>query len=252
MSHPFWSSGHPGPTIVLVHGAFADASSWNVVVDCLHGEGLPVVSVANPLRGLAADTAYLRSVIDAIPGPVVVVGHSYGAAVVGEATEGATNVRALVFVAGFALEPGESMAELSARFAGGELLDALVSVPFTAIPVSTYTGYAGRDLYIDRDRFHRVFGADLHEAEAGLLAVAQRPITAAALQDKATKAGWRAIPSWFLVTTADRALSPESMRFMASRAAARTVEVDASHAVVISEPDAVIDMILDAVHETAS
>ncbi|KQQ06046.1 MULTISPECIES: alpha/beta fold hydrolase [unclassified Rathayibacter] len=232
------------PTVVLVHGAFAESSSWNGVIPRLLAEGLPVVSVANPLRGLAADAEYLRTVIDAIDGPVVVAGHSYGGSVASQATAGAADVRALVYVASFLLEPGESTGDLAGKFPGGELGPALTPVPFTA------GSFSGDDLYIQQDRFREVFAADVDEATAALMAATQRPIAAAALEDQATEAGWRSIPSWTLVTRQDLAVPAESQRFMATRAGSHAVEIDASHAVTVSEPDAVAELILDAVRAT--
>ncbi|MDO9395914.1 MAG: alpha/beta hydrolase [Herbiconiux sp.] len=232
------------PAVVLVHGAFAESSSWNGVVSRLQSAGLPVLAVANPLRGLAPDAEYLRTVIDRIDGPVVVAGHSYGGSVLSEATEGASNVRALVFVASFLLEPGESTGELAGRFPGGELGAALTPVPFTA------GGFRGDDLYIDQPKFRGVFAADVAEEEAALMAATQRPIAGAALEDAATAAGWRSIPSWTLITRQDLAVPLESQRFMAERAGSHAVEIDASHAVTVSQPGAVADLVLEAVRAT--
>jgi pimeloyl-ACP methyl ester carboxylesterase len=232
------------PTVVLVHGAFAESSSWNGVVQRLRAEGLPVLAIANPLRGLAPDAEYLRTVIDAIDGPVVVAGHSYGGSVAGEATEGASDVRALVYVASFLLEPGESTGDLAGKFPGGELGPALTPVPYSA------GSSTGDDLYIQQDRFREVFAADVDEATADLLAATQRPIAAAALEDAATRAGWRSIPSWTLITRQDLAVPAESQRWMAERAGSHAVEIDASHAVTVSEPEAVARLILDAVRAT--
>jgi pimeloyl-ACP methyl ester carboxylesterase len=232
------------PTVVLVHGAFAESSSWNGVAKALRSEGLPVLAVANPLRGLQHDAEYLRSVIDGIDGPVVLAGHSYGGSVMSEAAAGAENVRALVFVASFNLEAGESTGDLAAKYPGGELGPALVSVRYPA------ADGAGDDLYIQQDKFREVFAADVPEADALLMAATQRPIAAKALADKATKAAWKEIPSWTLITRQDLAIPAESMRFMAARAKSHTVEVDASHAVTVSRPDAVADLILQAVRDT--
>lgn len=229
------------PTVVLVHGAFAESSSWTEVVRRLQGESLPVLAIANPLRGLQPDAAYLRSVIDRIDGPVVVVGHSYGGSVASEATEGAENVQALVFVASFLLEPGESTSELAGKFPGGELGPALVPVSLPA------AADGGDDLYIEQSTFRAVFAADVPEETAALMAATQRPIAAAALEGKASRAGWRTIPSWTLVTLEDLAVPAESQRFMAARAESQTVEIGASHAATVSEPDAVADLILAAV-----
>jgi pimeloyl-ACP methyl ester carboxylesterase len=245
MSHTVFHSENAKPTVVLVHGAFADSSSWNGVVSRLQSEGLPVLAVANPLRGLEYDATYLRSVIDNIDGPVVVAGHSYGGTVQSEAADGAENVRALVYIASFALEVGESTGELAGKFPGAQLGDALEPIPFPA-----GGGETGTDLYIQQDKFHAVFAADVPADVAALMAVTQRPIASAGLEDAATKAAWKTIPSWSMVTLKDLAIPADSMRFMAERAQSHTVEIDASHAVTVSQPDAVADLILDAVRGT--
>jgi pimeloyl-ACP methyl ester carboxylesterase len=233
------------PTVLLVHGAFAESASWNGVIADLQQRGRRVVAVANPLRGLQHDAAYLRSVIDGFPGPVVVAGHSYGGSVMSEAADGAANVKALVYIASFNLEPGESTGQLAAKFPGGELGPALEPVPF---PLAD--GGTGTDLYIKPDRFHDVFAADVAPDVARLMAATQRPIAASALEDIATKAAWTAIPSWTMVTLQDLAIPADSMRFMAQRAGSTTVEIDASHAVTVSQPGAVADLIDDAARAT--
>ncbi|WNG85598.1 alpha/beta hydrolase [Mycobacterium sp. ITM-2016-00317] len=226
------------PTVVLVHGAFADSSSWNGVVEILRTEGYPVVAVANPLRGLRPDADYVRSVVDHVSGPVVLAGHSYGGSVMSEAADGAPNVKALVYVASFILEPGESTSQLAAQFPGAELGPALDTVPFP-LP----GGGTGNDLYIRQDQFRKVFAADVAENLTTLMAATQRPIAATALEDPATKAAWKSIPSWNLVATEDLAVPAEAGRFMGQRANAQTVEVDASHAVTVSQPAAVAELI---------
>ena len=234
------------PTIVLVHGAFAESSSWNGVIADLQRRGYTAIAVANPLRGLQHDAAYLRSVLDSLSGPVVVVGHSYGGSVMSEAADGAPGVTALVYVASFNLEVGESTAELAAKFPGGELGPALDSVPFPSAD-----GETGMDLYIQQERFREVFAADVAPDVAELMAATQRPIAASALEDIATKAAWKTIPSWTLVTTQDLAIPADSMRFMADRAGSTTIEIDASHAVTVSQPGVVADLIDTAARATA-
>jgi pimeloyl-ACP methyl ester carboxylesterase len=234
------------PTIVLVHGAFAESASWNGVIADLQRRGYTVIAVANPLRGLQHDAAYLRSVLDALSGPVVIAGHSYGGSVMSEAADGAAGVTALVYVASFNLEVGESTAELAAKFPGGELGPALDSLPFP-LP----GGESGVDLYIRQDEFREVFAADVPAEVAELMAATQRPIAASALEDIATKAAWKTIPSWTLVTTQDLAIPADSMRFMAARAGSTTAEIDASHAVTVSQPGAVADLIDTAARATA-
>lgn len=235
------------PTVILVHGAFAESASWNGVIADLDKRGYRSVAIANPLRGLARDAAYLRSVIDSIDGPVVVVGHSYGGSVMGEAATGAANVTALVYIASFLLDVGESTAELAAKFPGGELGPALAPRPFPADD-----GNIDSDLYIRHGEFRRVFAADVEPDITDLMAATQRPIAAAALDDKATRAAWRTIPSWALITTQDLAIPADSMRFMAERADSHTIEIDASHAVSVSRPNAVADIVDIAARSTTS
>lgn len=220
------------PTVVLVHGAFADSSSWNGVIQRLETGGYPVIAVANPLRSLRTDAQYVRGLLDSLDGPVILVGHSYGGSVMSEAADGHPNVKALVFIASFLLDPGESTSQLAAKFPGAQLGPALNPV--------------GDDLYIKQDEFRRVFAADVSGEAAALMAVTQRPITSAALQEPATRAAWKTIPSWNMVTTQDLAVPAESMRFMGARANAQTVEVNASHAVPVSQPGAVADLITTA------
>ncbi|MGN9782615.1 alpha/beta fold hydrolase [Nonomuraea sp. ZG12] len=228
------------PTVVLVHGAFAESASWNGVVADLKRRGYPVVAVANPLRGLQEDAAYLRSLLQSLSGPIVIAGHSYGGSVMSEAADGVPGVKALVYIASFNLEVGESTGELAAKFPGGELGPALNPVPFPA----------GTDLYIQQDEFRRVFAGDVAPEVAELMAATQRPITASALEDKATKAAWKTIPSWTMVTLQDLNIPAEAMRYMAERAGSTIVEIDASHAVTVSRPEAVAELIDAAARAT--
>ena len=243
------AAGQPSfdkPTVVLVHGAFADSSSWSGVIRILEGEGYPVIAAANPLRGLRTDARYVQSILRNVSGPVVLAGHSYGGSVMSEAADGQQNVKALVYIASFLLDQGESTGQLAAKFPGGQLGPALDKVPFP-----TPDGGTGEDNYIKKDEFQKVFAADVPEDVADLMAATQRPITATALQEPATKAAWKTIPSWNMVTTEDLAIPAESMRYMGERAKSHTVEVDASHAVTVSEPDAVADLIQQAAEATA-
>lgn len=226
------------PTVVLVHGAFADSSSWNGVIRQLISKGYPVIAPANPLRGLRSDAAYLRSVLDSVQGPIVLAGHSYGGSVLSQAAAGDTDVKALVYIASFQLQAGESTAELAAKFPGGELGPTLNPVPY---PIQG--GGTGTDLYIKQDKFRDVFAADVRRGITTLMAATQRPITSAALEDKATKAAWKSIPNWTMITTEDLAVPAESQRFMAKRANSNVIEIDASHAVTVSEPAAVARLI---------
>ena len=235
------------PTVVLVHGAFADSSSWNGVIAQLRRDGYPVVAVANPLRSLAGDAEFLRDVLDGVDGPVVLAGHSYGGSVLSEAAAGHPRVKALVFVASFLLDEGESTGELAGKYPGNELGTALRSVP-----VRGPGGQTVDDLYIEAEKFQAIFAADVPADAAALMAVTQRPIIGDALTDKATKAAWKTIPSWTVVTQQDLAVPAEAQRFMAQRASSTVVELDASHAVTVSRPVAVAQVIDQAARATAA
>lgn len=225
------------PTVVLVHGAFADSSSWNGVVKILEKDGYPVISAANPLRGVASDAQSIASIVKSVKTPVVLVGHSYGGAVISDAAYGSQNVKALVYVAAFTPEKGETAAELSGRFPGGTLASAL------AAPVDLADG--GKDLYIQQDKFHDQFAADVSEADARLMAAGQRPITVAALNEAATEPAWKTIPSWFVYGDKDKNIPPQAMAFMAERAHAKQTVVvkGGSHVVMVSNPEIVADLI---------
>ncbi|MER6514888.1 alpha/beta hydrolase [Nonomuraea sp. NPDC001636] len=234
---PFAASAVAGrtakPTVVLVHGAFADASSWNKVVARLQGAGYPVIAPANPLRDLAGDAAYLSSVVSTIDGPVILVGHSYGGAVVTNAASGHPNVKALVFIAAFAPEDGESALDLTGRFPGSRLPTSLITRPYP-LP----GGGTGTDAYVDPAKFHAAFAADLPARDTALMAATQRPAALAALGSPSGAPAWKTIPSWYLVAGTDQAIPPAAQRFMAKRAGAHTSEVrDASHVIMISRPD---------------
>ncbi|MEV0074833.1 alpha/beta hydrolase [Nocardia neocaledoniensis] len=231
----------PRPTVVLVHGAFADSSSWNDVAAELIADRYPVVAVANPLRGPAADAAVVRSVLGHIQGPVVLVGHSYGGSVISAAAAGNDQVKSLVYVAAFQPAAGETALELTTRFPGSTLPSTLDPVPFTAADGST-----GTDLYIQQAKFPAQFAADVTAECAALAAVAQRPIAQAALEEKATVAAWADKPSWAVVTTQDLNIPAAAQRFMAERAHSRITEVAASHSVAVSHPDVVADVIEQA------
>lgn len=233
------------PTIVLEHGAFADASSWNGVIEELRHDGYPVVAAANPLRGPASDAASLSSLLNHIKGPIILVGHSYGGSVISEAAVGRANVKALVYVAAFLPAPGETASQLTNQFPGSTLPAALDPVPFDNADGST-----GTDLYIRQDEFRRQFAADVPADEAALMAATQRPIAQAALTEKATAAAWETIPSWDVVTTEDLNIPAAAQEFMARRAHAHVTEVAASHSVAVSHPDVVSDVIEKAARAT--
>ncbi|MEV8393299.1 MULTISPECIES: alpha/beta fold hydrolase [unclassified Streptomyces] len=241
------AKGIAKPTVVLVHGAFADASGWDGVVERLQRDGYPVIAPANPLRGLASDSAYIASVLKSVKGPLILAGHSYGGAVIGEAAAGNPNVKALVYISAFMPAKGETLGALGAKFAGSRLDPALKQVPF-----QSGDGMTGTDLYIKPEKFHEVFAADLPASTAAQMAATQRPISAAAFTEKADAAAWKTIPSWFLVATKDRAIAPDLERFEAKRAGSHTIEVNSSHVAMISHPGTVTSLILDAIRTEAS
>ena len=231
------------PTIVLVHGAFAESSSWNGVIDRLLADDFPVLAAAVPLRGVAFDSEYLAGVLDAIEGPLVLVGHSYGGILIGTAAQGNDRVGALVFVGGYALEPGESAAGLTGQYEGGTLGETLVTFDLPG---------GGKDLYILQEKYRSQFAADVSEAEAARMAATQRPITEAALNEPVQQAAWQTIPSWFLFGDLDKNIPVALHRFMAERAGSRrTVEIaGGSHAVGIPEAAQVTDLIREAAQTT--
>ncbi|SHH78453.1 alpha/beta fold hydrolase [Streptomyces sp. 3214.6] len=233
--------GHERPTIVLIHGAFADASSWKAVVERLQRQGQHVVAPALPLRGLTSDAAYIRSVLDSVPGPIVLVGHSYGGAVISVAAADAPRVKALVYIAAFVPDIGESALELTGKYPGSTLAQA-VSTQYYPLP----GGGQGEELVIKKELFRKQFAAGVSTTTAQVMAVGQRPITLAALQEKATAAAWKQIPSWYLVATEDRNIPPAAEQWMAERAHAHTVRVHAPHAVAVSDPGPVTELILRA------
>ncbi|UKY53047.1 alpha/beta fold hydrolase [Streptomyces inhibens] len=234
------------PTAVLVHGAFADAASWSGVIAELHSHGIPVVAPPNPLRGLAADAAYIASVASQIDGPVVLVGHSYGGALITVAGA-AENVVGLVYVAAYVLDEGESLGELQGRFPDSPLTSNLKQATYPVAGAEPAV-----EVTIDPDAFPAVFAADVPAAVTKVLAVTQRPLAAAAFTETASAAAWKTTPSWALVAGADQAINPEVERFGAKRAGAIVVEIEgASHAVAVSRPKEVADLIRDAVRATS-
>ncbi|MGF0114799.1 alpha/beta fold hydrolase [Promicromonospora sp. Marseille-Q5078] len=237
-------SSHAKPTIVLVHGAFADGSGWNGVIAELQHDGYPVIAAANPLRSLEADSAYVRSIIDSVDGDVVLVGHSYGGGVITNAATGADNVDALVYVAGHAPDKGETVGQFSdpEQYPGSELTpDSLVTRPYAG----------GADITIDPARFRQIFAADLPASEARLMAATQRPADVSILEEPSPgEPAWKTIPSWYQVSSDDKALSPVAQRFFAKRMGAHTTEVKASHVGFISHPKTTANVIESAARAT--
>jgi pimeloyl-ACP methyl ester carboxylesterase len=229
------------PTVLLVHGPFADTSSWAGVIAQLQTAGIDAVAPANPLRGLSADARYIASVAEEIDGPTMLVGHCYGGAVITVAAALAGNVVGLVYVTAFALDEGESVLDLSARFP-----ESLLTAALRPAVCPDRDDQSIVELYIDRGAFPRVFAADLSATVAAVAAATQRPIVAAALEERASAAAWKTLQCWYVVATADRVIDPDAQRFMAARATARPLEVDASHAVATSDPELVADLIQEA------
>ena len=227
------------PVIVLVHGAFAESSSWDPVISRLEKDGYTVIAAANPLRGVASDGASVSRIVKSIKGPVVLVGHSYGGPVITEAASGNGQVKALVYVAGFAPEVGESSLTLSAKFPGSTLGDSLTPI---ALPDGD------EDLYIQADKFHAQFAADVPGAQAATMAATQRPVTLSALGEPSRSATWKTLPSYMIYGSADRIIGAAVMKFMAERAHARkAIALDgASHALMVSHPAEVAALIEDA------
>jgi pimeloyl-ACP methyl ester carboxylesterase len=226
--------------IILVHGAFADSASWDDVIDPLARAGHRVIAAANPLRSVAADAAAIGDLVRSVGGPVVLVGHSYGGAVISNVPAGAGEITGLVYVAAFAPEPGETCNSLAQKFPGSTLGDALRPVPRSD---------GTTDLYIVEERFHDQFCADVPAAHAARMAATQRPVTVEALNEPSGERPlWREVPSWFLVAAADHNIPVTLQRFFAERAGARrTIDIaDASHAAAVSQPQATADLIEEA------
>ena len=237
-------SAQPGlqPTVVLVHGAFADASSWNGVIERLQQQGCTVVAPANPLRGVATDSAYLASVVNQLDGPVLLVGHSYGGAVITNAA--ATGVVGLVFVAAFAPDEGERLGDVEASSKDSVLNSALVQRQYpTGQGTETATEFA-----IDPALFREAFAADLPTEQTAVMAATQRPVAATAFTDVSGPPAWKMLPSWAVVATGDKAAGSDVVRSMAQRAGADILEVEGSHVIMVSQPQVVADLILKAVH----
>jgi pimeloyl-ACP methyl ester carboxylesterase len=229
-------------TVVLVHGAFADSSSWNGVVERLQAARVQVAAPPNPLRGIAHDSAYVESFIRQVPGPVLAVGHSYGGAVISNAATGAENVVGLVFVAAFAPEEGERLAEATSTSKDAVLGTALV-------PLQYPTGNDGDtavEFAIDPDKFHEVFAADLPAEQAAVMAATQRPVAELAFSEPSGTPAWKSLPSWTVLASPDLAAGTDLVRAMAERAGATITEVEGSHVIMVSRPDVVADVILTA------
>ena len=230
-------------TVVLVHGAFADASSWTGVIERLQAGGVQVTAPANPLRGISIDSAYIASVFDQIPGPVPAVGHSYGGAVISNAASTARNVVGLVYIAAFAPDEGERLGDVESTSKDSVLSSALV-------PLKYPTGQGAQtalEFAINPAHFHDAFAADLPAEQAALMAATQRPVAEGAFSEPSGVPAWKSLPAWAVVATGDKAAGSDVTRSMAQRAGATITEVEGSHVIMISQPQAVTDVILSAV-----
>ncbi len=235
-------TANSAPTVVLVHGAFADASSWAGVISLLQDEGVAAMAPPNPLRSASGDAAYIASVVNQIPGPVLLVGHSYGGVVISNASPMATNVVGLVYVVAFIPDEGETLQGLAEQATDSKLGPAVRPAQFP-----TGAGQEpGVELTIDPASFHEVFCADLPAEQAAVMAVSQRPASVAAFGEPSGAVGWKTLPSWAVISPSDWAVGPSVERFMAERAKTTITEIDASHVVMISRPRAVADVILTA------
>jgi pimeloyl-ACP methyl ester carboxylesterase len=233
--------GDAKPTVVLVHGAFADSSGWNLITPVLQAKGYPVIAFSNPLRGVDYDSQYLRDFLTTIQGPVVLVGHSYGGAVITNAATGNPNVKSLVYVAAYALDEGESVADAN-ELGGGhsEIINHLVIRPFPG------ASEGDADAYLDPAEFPTLFAQDVPKALAKTMAASQRPGSFASLVSPSGPPAWKTIPSWYMVAKQDRIIPPVAEHEMAQRAGSTVVEVNSSHVPMLSKPAAVIDLIVQA------
>jgi pimeloyl-ACP methyl ester carboxylesterase len=237
------SNAAGSPTVVLVHGAFADASSWNGVIERLQAKGVQVTAPANPLRGISIDSAYIAGVLEETPGPIVAVGHSYGGAVITNAARQAKNVVGLVYVAAFATEEGERLADAEAASKDSVLNSALVPLHYPA----ANGGEPAVEFAIDPEKFRDAFAADLPTEETTVMAATQRPVAELAFSEPSGAPAWKDLPSWAVVATGDKAAGADVIRSQAERAGATITELEGSHVIMVSQPQAVTDVILEAV-----
>lgn len=236
------SDSSPSPTVVLIHGAFADASGFAGLIRELQAADVPALAPAVPLRGLTSDADAIAAFVGAIEGPVVMLGHSYGGAVITQASAGLDNVIGLIYLAGFALEVGESAASVQEAFPPPLLATSGQATPFDAPGAA-----GGPDLFIDAKSFRETFCADLSADVAAVMAASQRPLAAAAIGEPCTAAGWKTKPTSYLVSAQDRAISPETEHFMGERTGGRVATIDASHVAFMSRPVDVGAFVLAAI-----
>jgi pimeloyl-ACP methyl ester carboxylesterase len=227
-------------TVVLVHGAFADTSSWSPVVEHLQAKGIEVAGPPTPLRGISHDSAYLASFLKQIPGPVLAVGHSYGGAVISNAATDADNVVGLVYVAAFAPDEGETLGEIEAGSKDSVLMSALVPLQYPE------NGGTATEFAIDPAKFHDAFAADLPAEQTAVMAATQRPAAELGFSEQSGPPAWKSKAAWAVVATGDKAAGADVVRSMAERAGATITELDGSHVIMVSQPEAVTDVIMTA------
>ena len=230
-------------TVVLVHGAFADASNWAGAIPTLQAAGVAVLAPPNPLRGINHDAAYIASLVSQIPGPVLLVAHSYGGAVITNAGTRADNVRGLVYVGAFIPDEDETLQNLAEQSTDSKVLPALRPMQYPTTPGSS----PDSEFTIDTASFHEIFCADLPAEQAAILAVSQRPLAGVSFGEPTQDPAWKTLPAWAIISPSDFVIGPSGERFMADRSGATITEVDASHAMMISQPQVVADVILTAV-----
>ena len=233
------------PTVVLVHGAFADGSSWNDVIKRLQADGVHVTAPANPLRGISIDSAYIGSLLEQIPGPVLVVGHSYGGAVITNAATNANNVVGLIYVAAFAPDEGEPLGAIASNSKDSVVFPALVELQYP-------TGEGNEtavEFVVDPEKFHEIFAFDLSVEQTALMAATQRPLAESVFSEPTGVPAWKKLPSWAVVSSGDKVVGTDVVRSMAERAGATITEAEGSHVIMMSQPEIVTDVILTALAE---
>jgi pimeloyl-ACP methyl ester carboxylesterase len=235
--------GSEQPTVVLVHGAFADGSSWNGVIERLQAQGVQVTAPANPLRGISIDSAYIGSFLDQIPGPVLAVAHSYGGAVITNAATNANNVVGLVYVAAFAPDEGETVGAIASNSTDSVVLPALVELQY---PTAEGQEQTATEFTIDPEKFHEVFAADLNVEQTVLMAATQRPLSGLPFSEPTGVPAWKKLPSWAVVASGDKVVGTDAVRSMAERAGATITEAEGSHVIMMSQPEIVTEVILTA------
>ena len=229
------------PTVALVHGAFADSSGWTGVIRNLQAQGIQTRAISNPLRGISEDAAYVASALRQIPGPVLAVAHSYGGAVITNAATKAPNVRGLVYVAAFAPDEGETLMNIEANSKDSVLNSVLVEREY---PTANGTQ---KEYTIDPSSFASAFAADVPPADAAVMGASQRAISALCFVEPTGPPAWRTLPTWAAVATGDKAAGSDVVRSMAQRAGATTTEIDGSHVIMVSRPDAVSEVVMEAI-----